>query len=150
MGTRKDQSNRRFDKVFKGVTRTVSEPGRGSPIAETVNRVLRGEVVPGGRQPLPPGDYTNIPNLAESMTIARRAQERFEVLPSDIRDRFGNDPSRLNDFMKSEDEKDLEEAFDLGLRQRPKVVVKPPTAEELAANAAAAHAAAVTKSVPTE
>lgn len=103
-----------------GPSKTVTDATHPGKIADSVTRMIRGEQITGtGRAPLPPGDYSAIPTLAESMTISRRATESFQALPSDIRDRFSNDPNGLNNFLLSEAKHDIEESYVLGLRKRP-------------------------------
>ena len=47
------------------------------------------------------------------MRLVAEAQSVFEGLPADLRDRFGNDPARLLEFVH--DPRHLEESVSLGL-----------------------------------
>lgn len=75
-------------------------------------------VVPEVRDPGQFGDYTSVPDLLEAHEIVRRAADDFAGLPSDVRERFANDPVRLLGFV--EDSKNRDEAIRLGL-----VITKP-------------------------
>ena len=78
------------------------------------------------------GDFSNIDSFFEAQVKVARAKELFEALPAKIRDRFGHDPGRLIEFV--EDEKNRDEAIELGLIERPEVneEVKIETPEESA------------------
>lgn len=52
-------------------------------------------------------------NYHEALTVVTRAEQAFEDLPSDLRERFSNDPKQLISFL--EDDKNREEAEKLGL-----------------------------------
>lgn len=58
------------------------------------------------------GDFPSM-DFAEAMAIVIKAREDFASLPSEVRDRFANDPARLLHFM--EDANNREEAIKLGL-----------------------------------
>lgn len=80
---------------------------------------------PGSRRPMF-GDFSNVGDFhALSGTIARVDRE-FGSLPASLRNRFGNDPHLLIEFLA--DSKNDEEAFKLGLKVRPKAEPKPPVA----------------------
>ena len=71
------------------------------------------------------GDYgfASSDSFHESMLVVVKAQEMFEDLPSSLRQRFGNDPANLLDFVQ--DEGNTEEMVKLGLVER-----KPKAANE--------------------
>jgi len=58
------------------------------------------------------GDVADI-DFQGCMDVVAEARERFAMLPSDLRDRFANDPARLLAFVQ--DPKNLIEARSLGL-----------------------------------
>lgn len=59
-------------------------------------------------------DYVDaVSDYQTAMNIVRSAQEEFMRLPSAVRERFGNDPQKLQMFV--EDEKNLDEARKLGI-----------------------------------
>lgn len=65
------------------------------------------------------GAYTDLPDnidFQESMNIVKAGEAAFATLPSQVRDRFGNDPAAFLQFMA--DPANLEEAVKLGLATR--------------------------------
>lgn len=69
------------------------------------------------------GQYADVTGVdfSSAMETVVRAQEMFDDLPSSVRDRFANDPSRFFDFMQ--DDGNLEEMVKLGLATRRTVPV---------------------------
>ena len=65
------------------------------------------------------GDFSELPSYQESLQTVMTAEEQFSKLPAKVRHRFENDPSKLIDFVM--DPSNLEESYDLGLRERPQV-----------------------------
>lgn len=61
----------------------------------------------------------------EAMLLVASAKTAFAEMPAQIRDRFGNDPRRLMEFL--EDDRNLEEARELGLA-RPEAKAATPLA----------------------
>lgn len=60
------------------------------------------------------GDFSEVPqDYAECLATVAAAQDNFASLPSNIRDRFGNDPKNLLAFLN--DSGNREEAVKLGL-----------------------------------
>lgn len=55
--------------------------------------------------------------LHEAMTVVSQAETMFAELPSSLRERFRNEPSRFLEFVQ--DETNLEEMYTLGLAERP-------------------------------
>lgn len=70
-------------------------------------------------------DVSDAGSLADAMERVRKAHEEFEALPSAVRDRFGNDPHALLEFIA--DSSNDDEAVRLGLKVRS---VKEKTLEE--------------------
>lgn len=71
------------------------------------------------------GDFTGTPtDYASAVKLLQDAKERFASLPSAIRERFGNDPLQLLQFL--DNPANASEAADLGLIDRPKPEVKSP------------------------
>lgn len=63
-------------------------------------------------------------DFQESLNIVLEAEARFAALPAEVRDRFGNDPARLLEFVgKAEN---LQEAVKLGLVDAPPAPVGGP------------------------
>lgn len=59
-------------------------------------------------------DVSEIPDLLESMQTVTRAQQTFAQLPAVLRDRFGNSPVQLINFLQ--DPANDQEAVSLGLK----------------------------------
>lgn len=59
------------------------------------------------------GDFTSVPTYQEAQNLIARTTETFEALPSDLRDRFSNDPAVFLDFVN--DEKNVDECIRLGI-----------------------------------
>ena len=62
-------------------------------------------------------DLTDIKDYQSSLNSIIKADAAFMALPSQIRERFANDPSRLISFLA--DSKNNNEAVELGLRKKP-------------------------------
>lgn len=73
------------------------------------------------------GDFTNQTDFQELHDRVIRAKDEFAQLPSDVRNRFHNDPGELIEFINNPD--NLEESYDLGLRKRPIEKPAEPTVE---------------------
>lgn len=59
------------------------------------------------------GDFADMPDFTAAQNTIVQAQAMFNALPSNIRDRFANDPGEFLAFMS--DEKNKDEAIKLGL-----------------------------------
>lgn len=73
------------------------------------------------------GDYASVIDYQSSMEIIARSNEQFMSLPSELRNRFKNDPALMLDFLN--DRNNLDEAIALGLCKK---AVGEPVKEELA------------------
>lgn len=73
--------------------------------------------------------YGEVPDLdfQSAMSVVIDARNRFQALPSEIRDRFGNDPGALLAFLQ--DPENREEGIKLGLLAKPVESPTPPTPE---------------------
>lgn len=58
-------------------------------------------------------DLYDYPNFDEAMNAVAMANSLFQELPANIRERFGNNPAKLVEFMQ--DSKNADEAIKLGL-----------------------------------
>ena len=103
---------------FKGTkTRTKSEFADEANINNIVKRCMNGAAMPtGGRTPLF-GDFSEVADFTSAQTLIAQANAEFEQLPSDVREKFGNNVSDLMDFL--DDENNLAEAVELGLAPKP-------------------------------
>lgn len=59
------------------------------------------------------GDFSVLPDYQEALSIVMQAQDTFAALPASVRDRFGNDPTKMLNFLA--DDNNREEALKLGL-----------------------------------
>jgi phage internal scaffolding protein len=118
---------------FKGTkSRTKSEFADEANINNIVKRCMNGAAMPtGSRTPLF-GDFTEVADFSSAQTLIAEANSEFEQLPSDIREKFGNDVSQLMDFL--DDENNAAEAIELGLLPKPES--EPKTIDETAHEAA--------------
>lgn len=68
------------------------------------------------------GDFTEVPDYQGCLDLIREADARFMELPAAVRDRFGNNPQEIFDFIANENNR--EEAIKLGLISPPTTVPK--------------------------
>nr|QJB20669.1 MAG: internal scaffolding protein [Microvirus sp.] len=68
-------------------------------------------------------DLTNVPDLSTALQTVRQAQAAFDSLPSNIRQRFGNSPEFMTEFLTNPANK--EEAISLGLINAPEPPPEP-------------------------
>jgi len=85
--------------------------------------ITDGAIPPAALDPQYFGDSSDVPEFRGALEATRTAQDRFEQLPAEIRNRFYNDPVKLWEFVN--DEKNVEESVKLGLLHR-SVIPEPP------------------------
>lgn len=68
-------------------------------------------------------DVSSIPDLATALNQVTKAQQTFDLLPAELRSRFGNSPVNMVEFLK--DSKNRDEAIKLGLIPKPAPAEKP-------------------------
>ena len=73
---------------------------------------LTGELPENWRMPQY-GDFTGVTDYHTALQLVRDADQGFEQLPSEVKRRFGNDPSALMLFLS--DDRNRDEAIKLGL-----------------------------------
>lgn len=121
-------------------SRTQQQFKLESDINELVRRFgLTGDLPTPIRQPQF-GDFSNVTDYHTAMTQLRAAQEEFNSLPAQLRDRFRNDPGRFVDFVL--DPENREELADMGLLSREAVTRMAQEAETAAKPAEEPPAAA--------
>lgn len=74
-------------------------------------------------------DLTELPDYQQACQTVAKATQAFGELPSELRNKFKNNPELLIEFL--DDKKNDDEAIKLGLRQKPPLVKKDETVEEL-------------------
>lgn len=62
------------------------------------------------------GDFTEINEYREALNLVQNAQSSFDEMPSNIRERFRNNPGLFMEFITNP--ANLEEAVELGLAER--------------------------------
>lgn len=62
------------------------------------------------------GDFSEMKDFSGALNTVIKAKQQFELLPSEVRNRFGNDPSQLISFLQ--DPKNVDESVRLGLRTK--------------------------------
>lgn len=88
-----------------------------------VERAKRGADISALAKPDPIyGDFTSIPEYREALQIVVDARNAFNGLDAFVRERFGNDPARMMDFLG--DSANFDEAVRLGL-VKPKDIPPP-------------------------
>lgn len=80
------------------------------------------------------GDFSSVEDYQTSLDKLTTAQDSFNHLPSELRNRFENDPAKLIEFLQSKE--NYEESIKLGLRKKPV-----PSTQEVIENALDAHEA---------
>ena len=61
-------------------------------------------------------DLSELPSLQEAYSVINQAQNAFQEVPAQVRQRFGHDPQAFIDFLS--DQKNDEEAIKLGLKTK--------------------------------
>lgn len=82
---------------------------------------LTGELPNGVAMPVS-GDFTGVSDYHTALNLVREAQAAFMELPASIRSRFDNDPGKVVEFL--DDEKNREEAVQLGILAKPPEVTR--------------------------
>lgn len=71
------------------------------------------------------GDFSEMKDFSGALNTVIKAKQQFEGLPSEVRNRFGNDPQQLILFLQ--DPKNIDESVKLGLRVKKEEPKKPNT-----------------------
>lgn len=59
------------------------------------------------------GDFSDVASYQDALGVVAQAKADFDLLPAEVRERFGNDPAGMLDFLSREENRD--EAIRLGL-----------------------------------
>lgn len=78
-------------------------------------------------------DLTEVPDLQTALSAVKKAEEAFQSLPSQVRERFGNNPDLMINFLR--DEKNTEEGIKLGLIKKPEPPKEPVQVHVVASDA---------------
>ena len=131
MFTKKDQykgvtekrngyERRRIQVVFKDKSRTFQEFKNDADINNIMKKYKPKDLfslLAARGAPQTFADWSDVPDYREAAEIVLSVQEHFMSLPSDVRKKFDNDPESFIRFMS--DEKNSDEAYRLGLAQKP-------------------------------
>ncbi|AZL82984.1 hypothetical protein [Apis mellifera associated microvirus 15] len=71
-----------------------------------VRRFTKTGELPAARLPPAFGDFSNAPTFFQAQMIIREAQEAFDALPVEVRNRFRNDPAAFVEFATKEENAD--------------------------------------------
>lgn len=117
-----DQASQEAATVIEGESMAQQQFKDECDINVIVQRFgLTGELPENLRLPVS-GDFTGIVDFKTAMDAVSQAQSAFMELPAQLRARFENDPQRLMRFL--ENDKNREEAVELGLVMRPPEVTR--------------------------
>lgn len=129
------KEERRRDFVRRRVThhfpveekRTKESEKEGTDINRIVNRAKKGggllpELI---RQDGRFGDFTDVPSYHEAANRVAFANQQFQALSAEIRDRFNHDPARFLEF--ANDPKNAQEMINLGLATKRPEPIDPDT-----------------------
>lgn len=99
---------------FSKASLTRQEFAKDADINNIMRKYSQGLApIPSGSRPPMFGDFSGGFDYQACLDKVIKAQDAFDSLPSAVRDRFGNDPAKLLDFIS--DEKNRDEAVRLGL-----------------------------------
>lgn len=99
-----------------GLNRTIQSDARACDINLIMGNWRRtGTLPPNTKIEGSYGDFSGIDDYQSCLNRVMEAQDAFDDLPARTRDRMGNDPGRLLEFMA--DPSNLEESITLGLRE---------------------------------
>lgn len=117
-----DQASQEAATVIEGESMAQQQFKDECDINVIVERFgLTGELPQNLRLPVS-GDFTGVVDFKTAMDAVSQAQSAFMELPAQLRARFENDPQRLMRFL--ENDKNREEAVELGLVMRPPEVTR--------------------------
>lgn len=68
---------------------------------------MRGAIALAEKRPGLYGDFTEVPDYMAAQNVVAKANEQFAALPSQVREKFGNDPSRMLEFVNDPDNEPL-------------------------------------------
>lgn len=121
----RENGSRRIRLVPEGESRVEQSHKDACDINSMVAKARRGQFVPPVSRGVY-GDFTQVTDFQSAMNQIKAAEATFNFLPSHIRKRFDNDPQKVLAFMDDPD--NLDDCYELGLLDRPKVVREEPEA----------------------
>lgn len=118
----------RVQKVFTGESRTEQHHGNEVNINKIMSRYMRTGLLPQRGQEGFYGDFSGAESYQQCLEAVENANSAFMSLPSDVRNRFKNNPQLLLNFLADPNNK--EEAISLGILPQP-IVDEPAIPEEV-------------------
>lgn len=114
---RKDGIGNEVETVTVGETMTQQQYKDDCDVNLIMERFMKtGEITHLAKQELIEGDFSSLPSYREALDTVNRARDMFGELPAKVRLQFENDPQKLLEFMK--DDNNYDEALKLGLIQK--------------------------------
>ena len=115
--------NSRYERrSVKTVPKGESLTRQSEAKAADINYIV-GKAVKTGFLPVVSRDHIpQVPTASsfhEAMNLITETKQKFEALPSDVRQTFDNDPGKLLDAINSEDEAVQQNLIDLGIKEAP-------------------------------
>lgn len=107
-----------------GPSRTKQSFKEESLMSTIMNKWRKGESIAENRNEPQFGDFTGVDDYHTAISAIRDAEQDFLGLPSALRDRFGNDPGQLLDYLS--DPGNREDSIRLGLVADPGDQADPP------------------------
>lgn len=87
--------------VFEDVSLTRQSEAEDADINTIVRRFGLTGVMPRDMPPLSYGDFTGLSDYQSAFAAVADAQERFMMMPANVRERFSNDPQKFLEFCES-------------------------------------------------
>lgn len=111
------KKRKRIQKMFPGKSLTQKHLAKDCDVNVIMEKHLRTGLAP--HNPIPPkfGDFSEVGSYQESLNMVIQAEDTFMSLNAKTRERFKNNPQELIDFLN--DPENLEESYELKLRNRP-------------------------------
>lgn len=124
--TRFSEKSRTYGTVNNKPSMTQQNLTHQCNVNSIVQRYRKSGALPLNRQSGVFGDFSQAKSFHEAQNMLIAAQDAFMEIPASIRTRFNNNPQELINFM--ENPENQEEAYKLGLADRPikKEEPKPP------------------------
>jgi len=112
--TRRPNGSIRVSTINKQPSRTDQQFVKDADINNIMERYAKTGIPPHRTSKTPMyADVSELPDLLTVSNIVHEAQSKFQSLPSQIRERFNNDPAKMIEFLQNP--KNQEEAAKLGL-----------------------------------
>lgn len=119
IGVRARGQRRRVQTVPEGKSKTKQSDKDQADIHKIIAKFERTGLLPQRKATPLQGEMPQVDSFTEAMDVIITAQQTFESLPSDIRQKFENDPKEFLDFVGNPENE--AEMIQLGLKEKPVV-----------------------------